>query len=76
MVPLVLEVKWNPSAIDKDCLFFALCAQVSVEGRHNVVTFLSIAILLNLDLTRVVEDATYCNWLHGPVAFELVEVVF
>lgn len=44
------------------------------EGGDDVDTLLAVALLLDLDLLGVVEDALEGDRLHGPVALELVEV--
>ena len=46
-----------------------------VEGGHNVDTHLTVAHLLNLNFTSVVEDATHLHGLHRPVAHKLVKLV-
>ena len=71
---LVLQINGNPAAVYKNSLLLAFSIKVSVERSHNIDTFLTIAHLLNLSLTSVVENATDLNGPHRPCLLELIKV--
>ena len=52
----------------------AIGVQVGIEGSDNVYTLLALALLGDLELTRVIEDSSDRHWLHRPLLLELVEV--
>ena len=57
MKSLILEILRNPASVDEDSLFFTSTIKMGVEGSDDIDTFLSILVLGNLDLARVIKDA-------------------
>lgn len=57
MKSLILEILRNPASVDEDSLFFTSTIKMGVERSDDVNTFLSILVLGNLDLARVIKDA-------------------
>ena len=48
---------------------------MSVEWSDNLDSLLSVALLLDLDLLRVIKDTLHSNWLERPLLLELVKVL-
>ena len=73
---LILEILRNPASVDEDSLFFTSTIKMGVERSDDVNTFLSILVLGNLDLARVIKDALDWYGFHWPFRFELSKVSF
>jgi hypothetical protein len=54
----ILEIKRNPTTVDKDADLFSFLIQVGIERSDDLDSLLAVTQLLNLDLFVVVEDSS------------------
>ena len=75
VLSLLFIVIRNPSSVNKNCSWLSVSSQVSVQGSNNLNASFATVILVHLEFCSVVEVSSHLNRLHGPLLFELVQVL-
>ena len=72
----ILEIKRHPSSVNEYSAFFSFFVEVSIERSDNLNTFLSILILVNLNLLVVIKDALNLNFLKRIFILKIIKICF
>jgi hypothetical protein len=75
VVSEVLEIRWNPSPIHKNCLNLIIISDVSIVWSDAINSLLSVFPLFNLDIHAQVEVSIEDDWLPLPIVFELLKIL-
>lgn len=75
MILEILEIKRNPTTVDKDADLFSFLIQVGIERSDDLDSLLTVTQLLNLDLFVVVEDSSDFDLLERIIALKLIDIL-